>query len=183
MVSVKIFTHIVTVLIRNSRWTVEHNKRSNLKTMKTLKNKNQCLISYRVELDKNCQWYNQIMESTENPFPIECLNESPIIARAKAFDIVDGNVVQNLLYKPSDFRIFLVDKSTGMDYLICTGEEPTPEVMPNLELELQLYDNYGFESAGWTRLSDGKGKEYRVIEDTFMLLYSESYLPVEVSPS
>jgi len=141
--------------------------------MENLNKQDRNLIGYRVELVQNTPWDNPINERSKKGFPFEIITESAILARSIAFINVGFGGVRNELFKPNYFRIFLMDKSTGIDYLICTGEKPTIEVMPNLELECNLYEKYGFQNSGLTIIRDDQGKEYRVIDSASMFFKSE----------
>ncbi len=135
--------------------------------MKNLKS--QCPISYRVELDSNCQWYNQLIKSQKNPLPFECRDESPILARAWAFKIVLGDPTQDQILKPSDFNVFFVDRTMGNEFLISNDADPTIDLLNNLATEYQLYEKYGYKLNGYGLINDDNGKEYKVIDKAMMI--------------
>jgi len=87
--------------------------------------------------------------------------KSPLVARRKAFKFVN---IKDRPIKAHDLNVFLVDVATGNDYLIYNGQDPTTEVMKNLNLECLLYDEMGYDYQSWTLLKDAEENPYRIIE-------------------
>lgn len=136
--------------------------------MNKIFNENQCPLLYRVDIDKNRYWYNQIIESGENTFPVEYNNEFPLRARMKAIETMEGDP-NDVFFKPHDFKIYLIDQTTGDELLIYDGKELTAEILDNLQQELELYENYGYEFYGGKSL-DKDGISYRIIDNPYLIL-------------
>ncbi len=127
-------------------------------------------IYYRIEVDKKSELYRQLPKSIKTRLPITVWSSHPIYSHWVAKYGVFFEPSNKSDYEPIGLNTYLVDSTTGKEFLIDCFEKPDSEILTNLQQELKLFKQHGFGQKLRTMKVRIKGRTYQIIDDSVIHL-------------